>query len=68
MSFTDTLKGLVDKGRDTAAKNSDKINDALDKAGDFVDQRTQGKYSDKITKGKEAAKKLIPPDQSGPRP
>jgi hypothetical protein len=65
MSFADTLKGLVGKGKEAAAKNADKINDAVDKAGDFIDQKTHGKYSDKIEKGKEAAKKVVPPDQSG---
>ncbi|MFI6046196.1 antitoxin [Nocardia sp. NPDC051321] len=66
MSFADTLKGLVGKGKDAAAKNADKINDAIDKGGDFIDQKTQGKYSDKIAKGKEAAKKVVPPeDQPG---
>ncbi|WP_405167370.1 antitoxin [Nocardia sp. NBC_01499] len=62
MSFADTLKGLVGKGKDAAAKNADKINDAIDKGGDFIDQKTQGKYSDQIAKGKEAAKKAIPPE------
>ncbi|MEU7630939.1 antitoxin [Nocardia sp. NPDC049220] len=67
MSLADTLKGLLDKGKETAAKNADKINDAVDKAGDFIDQKTHGKYSDKIEKGKEAAKKVVPPDQPGPQ-
>ncbi|MGV9616388.1 antitoxin [Nocardia xishanensis] len=65
MSLTDTLKGLVGKGKEAAAKNSGKINEAVDKAGDFIDQKTHGKYSDKIEKGKEAAKKVVPPEQPG---
>ncbi|NEW38911.1 antitoxin [Nocardia cyriacigeorgica] len=65
MSLMDTLKGLVGKGQEAAAKNSDKINQAIDKGGDFIDQKTKGKYSDKIEKGKEAAKKAVPPEQPG---
>ncbi|WP_431957696.1 antitoxin [Nocardia lijiangensis] len=65
MSLADTLKGLVGKGKEAAAKNADKINEAVDKAGDFIDQKTHGKYSDKIEKGKEAAKKVVPPEQPG---
>ncbi|MET8652031.1 MULTISPECIES: antitoxin [Nocardia] len=65
MSLADTLKGLVGKGKDAAAKNAPKINEAVDKAGDFIDQKTKGKYSDKIEKGKEAAKKVVPPEQPG---
>lgn len=73
MSFADNLKGLVSKGKEAAAKNSGKINQAVDKAGDFVDQKTKGKYHDQIAKGKEAARKAIPPEQPGgpgpaPRP
>lgn len=61
MSLMDTLKGLLGKGKDTVEQNADKINDAVDKAGSFIDEKTGGKYSDKIEKGKEAAKKVVPP-------
>lgn len=65
MSLMDNLKNLAGKGQEAAAKNSDKINQAVDKAGDFIDEKTKGKYSDKIQKGKEAARKVVPPDQPG---
>lgn len=71
MSLMENLKNLVGKGQETAAKNSDKINQAVDKAGDFLDQKTKGKYSDKIQKGKEAARKVVPtehPDGGPGRP
>ncbi|WP_314143229.1 antitoxin [uncultured Rhodococcus sp.] len=60
MGFADNLKGMVDKGKDLAAENSDKIDDVVEKAGDFIDNKTGGKYSDKIDKVQEAAKKAIP--------
>ncbi|GAA5066283.1 antitoxin [Nocardia callitridis] len=65
MSLVDSLKGLVGKGREAASKNSDKINDAVDKAGNFIDEKTQGKYTDKIEKGKDAARKAVPPNEQG---
>ncbi|MEV5838866.1 antitoxin [Nocardia sp. NPDC052112] len=68
MSLADTLKGLVGKGKEAAAKNADKINEAVDKAGTFIDEKTGHKYTDKIEKGKEAAKKAVPTDQSAPKP
>ncbi|WP_433757389.1 antitoxin [Nocardia sp. CA-135398] len=68
MSLVDTLKGLVGKGKETAAKNADKINEAVDKAGGFIDEKTGHKYSDKIGKVQEAAKKAVPTDQSTPKP
>jgi hypothetical protein len=60
MSFADNLKGLVDKGKDLAADNADKIEDVVDKAGDFIDGKTDGKYADKVDKVQEAAKNAIP--------
>lgn len=60
MSFADNLKGIVDKGKDLAAENSDKIEGAVDKVGDFIDDKTGGKYADKVDKAQEAAKNAIP--------
>ncbi|GGG22065.1 hypothetical protein GCM10007304_39850 [Rhodococcoides trifolii] len=57
MGFADTLKGLIGKGKNAAAQNSDKIDKAVDKAGDMIDKKTQGKYADKIDKVQDAAKK-----------
>ncbi|GGK58306.1 antitoxin [Nocardia camponoti] len=62
MSFVDNLKGLFDKGKETVEQNADKITGAVDKAGDFIDEKTKGKYSDKIGKATEAAKKAVPTD------
>jgi hypothetical protein len=60
MGFLDKLKDqaseLKDKAVDTASKNSDKITSGLDKAAEFADKKTQGKYSDKIATGKAKAK------------
>ena len=43
---------------------ADKVDTAIDKAGDVVDQKTQGKYADKIDKVQEAAKKAV--DKTNP--
>ncbi|MFI6870345.1 antitoxin [Nocardia sp. NPDC050406] len=65
----DTLKGLVGKGKDVAAQNAEKIESAVDKAGGFIDQKTGGKYSDKIDKGTEAVKNAIPEEgKAAPAP
>ncbi|MGW6375636.1 antitoxin [Rhodococcus sp. NPDC055112] len=60
MSFMDTLKGLFGKGKQAAAQHSDKIEDAVDKAGDFIDEKTGGKYAQHVDKAQDAAKKIIP--------
>lgn len=40
--------GLMDKAKDLASKHGDKIDQAVEKAGDLVDDKTGGKYSDKV--------------------
>lgn len=53
---------LFDKAKDLLAKNSDKVEAAIDKAGDIVDQKTQGKYAEHVDKVQEAAKKALAED------
>jgi len=57
MSFLDKIKGLV-------AKNADKVDTVIDKAGDLVDKKTQGKYAQHVDKVQDAAKKAAR-DQAG---
>ena len=49
--------GFVDKAKDLLSQNAEKVEAAVDKAGDFVDEKTQGKFSDTIHKVQEEAKK-----------
>lgn len=51
--------GILDKAKDLLAQNADKVGSAIDKAGEFVDEKTQGKYSDAIHKVQEEAKKVV---------
>ncbi len=49
--------GFLDKAKDLLAQNADTVDTAIDKAGAFVDDKTQGKYSDTIHKVADGAKK-----------
>ena len=49
--------GFLDKAKDLLSQNADKVEMAIDKAGEFVDDKTQGKYADTIHKVQEEAKK-----------
>jgi MT0933-like antitoxin protein len=60
MSAFNQLKGLLDKGKKAAVEHKDQVHSAIDKVGDTVDKQTKGKYSDKVIKAKDAAKKAIP--------
>jgi hypothetical protein len=51
--------GFLDKAEDLLSQNDDKVEMAIDKAGEFVDDKTQGKYTDTIHKLAEQAKKVV---------
>ncbi len=59
MGAFDSIKGLADKAKEFAAKNPDKVDQAIDKAGDIVDSKTGGKFADKVDKAQDAAKKAL---------
>lgn len=50
--------GILDKAKDLLSQNADKVETAIDKAGEFVDEKTKGKYTDTIHKVQEEAKKV----------
>jgi MT0933-like antitoxin protein len=55
--------GFLDKAKDLLAQNADKVETAIDKAGEFVDEKTQGKYTDTIHQVQEQAKKATGGDK-----
>jgi hypothetical protein len=59
MGFLDTVKGLV-------SKNADKVDAAIDKVGDAVDKKTQGKYAQHVDKVQDSAKKAVDGTQQQP--
>ncbi|MFI6942627.1 antitoxin [Streptomyces sp. NPDC050418] len=74
MGLLDTLKARLApaKGKvgDLAKEHGDKIEHGLDKAAKTVDEKTKGKYSDKIRTGtgkaKDALDRLAAGSDSGP--
>jgi hypothetical protein len=58
--------GLFDKAKKLAEEHADKVEQAIDKVADVVDDKTGGKYADKIDKGAEAAKGFIGDDGGEP--
>lgn len=51
--------GFLDKAKDLLSKNADKVDTVIDKAGNLVDKKTQGKYSSTVDKVQEAARKAV---------
>jgi len=49
------MGGFMDKARDMADQHDEQVDQGLDKAGDFADQSTGGKYDQKIDQGVDMA-------------
>ena len=50
---------LFKKAQNAAAENKDAVKDGIDKAGDFVDDKTGGKYAEHVDKGQDAARDFV---------
>ncbi|MFC9974949.1 antitoxin [Spirillospora sp. NPDC127200] len=50
---------IVDKVKEMLGQNAGKAKQAVDKAGDVVDQRTGGKYADKVDMAQERARQYL---------
>ncbi|GGP98553.1 antitoxin [Streptomyces roseolilacinus] len=63
MSFLDTLKTKLAPARgkvsDLAQQHGDRIDHGIEKAARMVDQRTKGKYTDKIETGTVKARHAV---------
>lgn len=63
MGFLDNLKAKLspakDKVGDLAQQHGEKIDHGLEKAARTVDQKTKGKYSDKIESGTRKARETV---------
>ena len=47
---------FLDKAKDLISSNAEKVGEAIDKAGDLVDDKTGGKFKDAVDKVQDAAK------------
>jgi hypothetical protein len=63
LSIFDGLKGkaegLKDKAAELIHQNSDKIGGAIDNAGNFIDEKTGGKFAEHVDKVQDGAKGLL---------
>lgn len=70
MSQQEEEKTILDKAKDLAfeikdkvttyvGENEEKIHGAVEKTGEFIDDKTKGKFSEKIDKAQDAAKNAV---------
>jgi hypothetical protein len=48
--------GIFDKAKDALGEHGDKVDEGIEKAGDFADEKTGGEHADQVDKGQEFAK------------
>lgn len=59
-SWQETVRmGILDKVKNLLSQNADKVETVINKAGEFVDEQTQGNYSDAIHKLQDAASNVV---------
>jgi ABC-type transporter Mla subunit MlaD len=71
MGLAEKLKNLTKKAEDTAAEHTDQLHQAVQKAETAADQRTGGKYHDKIAEAGDKADAYLDtlnPPQTQPEP
>lgn len=55
--------GIFDKAKEAAGnlakEHGDTVSQGIDKAGDMVDEKTDGKYADKVDQGQDAARNFV---------
>ena len=51
--------GFLDKVKEVWSKNTEKVDAAIEKAGDVLDQKTGDKYKSVVDKVQETAKKAV---------
>jgi hypothetical protein len=51
--------GFLDKAKEVLSENAEKVEAAIDKAGDIIDDKTQGKFKETVDKVQDAAKSAV---------
>jgi hypothetical protein len=59
MGLFDRFKRAKNQAGDLVEEHGDKVDSGIDKAADFVDDKTGGRYSENIDKGADTAKDAI---------
>ena len=59
MGMFDNAKDLLGKAEDLAAEHADQVKEGIDKAEDFADKQTGGKYTEQIDGAGSQAEKYV---------
>lgn len=56
------LGDMADKAKDLAREHKDKVDEGIERGGDFIDEKTGGKYEEHVDKGQDAARDYLDDD------
>ena len=48
--------GIFDRAKEALSGHNEQVGAIIDKAGDFIDEKTEGKYVEQVDQGQELAK------------
>ena len=51
--------GFLDKAKEVLHENAEKVEQAIEKAGDVIDEKTSGKFKDTVDKVQDAAENVV---------
>jgi hypothetical protein len=51
--------GIFDKAKETLSGHSEQVEGLIEKAGDFIDEKTEGKYIEQVDQGQTVAKEKL---------
>jgi MT0933-like antitoxin protein len=51
--------GIFDRAKDAPSSQRQQLDAAVENAGDFADEKTEGKYAEQVDKGQELAREKL---------
>ena len=48
--------GIFDRAKEALGRHNEQVEAVIDKAGDFIDEKTEGKYVEQVDQGQQLAK------------
>ena len=57
--------GIFDRAKEALSGHSEQVEAVIDKAGDFIDEKTEGKYAEQVDQGQQVAKEKLSDTTAG---
>lgn len=57
--------GIFDRAKEALSGHSEPVEAVIDKAGDLIDEKTEGKYAEQVDQGQQMAKEKLSDTAAG---